>query len=147
MRLLHKAAAVNVMVLMVDSTDHVTGKTGLTLTITASKNGAAFASISPTVTERGDGWYSVALTAAHTDTEGDLALHITGSGADPSDVLMNVNVLEQMLRNKRVLDPATGIETIYDDAGTALFTRNVYEDATGTQTYRGQGADRVERYT
>lgn len=147
MRILHKNAAVNVMVLMVDSTDHVTGKTGLTLTITASKNGAAFASISPTVTERGDGWYSIALTASHTDTEGDLALHITGTGADPTDTLSNVNVLEQMLRNKRVLDPATGVETIYDDSGTALFTRNVYEDAGGTIPYRDQGADRVERYT
>lgn len=135
------------MVLMVSSVDHVTGKTGLTLTITSSKDGGAFASISPTVTERGDGWYSIALTAAHTDTEGDLALHITGTLADPSDVLMNVNVLEQMLRNKRVLNPATGIETIYDDSGTALFTRNVYEDAAGVIGYRGTGADRVERYT
>ena len=146
MRLLHKAAAVNVMVLMVDSTDHVTGKTGLTLTITASKNGAAFASITPTVTERGDGWYSIAITAAHTDTEGDLALHITGSGADPSDVLMNVNVLEQLLRNKRILDPATGIETIYDDGGTALFTRNVFEDAAGATPYAGGSVNRVERF-
>ena len=134
------------MVLMVDSTDHVTGKTGLTLTITASKNGAAFASITPTVTERGDGWYSIAITAAHTDTEGDLALHITGSGADPSDVLMNVNVLEQLLRNKRILDPATGIETIYDDGGTALFTRNVFEDAAGATPYAGGSVNRVERF-
>ena len=50
-------------VLMVDSADHVTGKTGLTLTITASKNAAAFASVSPTVTERGSGWYNIALTS------------------------------------------------------------------------------------
>lgn len=147
MRLLHKSAAANVMVFMTDSTDHVTGKTGLTLTCTLSKDGAAFASISPTVTERGDGWYNIALTAAMTDTEGDLALHITSSGADPTDTLSNVNVLEQMLRNKRVLDATTGIETIYDDSGSALFTRQVYENAGGTQTYRGQGADRVERYT
>lgn len=78
------------MVLMVDSTDHVTGKTGLTLTITASKNGAAFASITPAVTERGDGWYSLALTTSHTDTIGDLAIHVTGTGADPTDRLFEV---------------------------------------------------------
>lgn len=78
------------MVLMVDSADHITGKTGLTLTITASKDGAAFASISPTVTERGNGWYEVALTTSHTDTLGDLALHITGTSADPSDPLFQV---------------------------------------------------------
>lgn len=90
MRKVKQSTAKNVMVLMVDSTDHVTGKAGLTLTITASKNGGAFASISPTVTERGSGWYSLALTASHTDTLGDLALHITGAAADPADLVLLV---------------------------------------------------------
>ena len=90
MRNLDKDTAANVMVLMTDATDHVTGKAGLTLTITLSKDGGAFGAITPTVTERGSGWYAIALTAAHTDTLGDLALHITGSGADPSDVLLLV---------------------------------------------------------
>lgn len=90
MRKAKQSTAKNVMILMVDSTDHVTGKTGLTLTITASKDGAAFASISPTVTERGSGWYSIALTSSHTDTLGDLALHITGTAADPSDLVILV---------------------------------------------------------
>ena len=74
-------------VLMVDSADHVTGKTGLTLTITASKNAAAFASVSPTVTERGSGWYNIALTSALTDQIGPFMLHVTGTGADPTDTL------------------------------------------------------------
>lgn len=86
MRTIRQATAVNVMVFMTDSSDHVIGKTGLTVTITASKDGAAFASITPTVTERGSGWYNLALTASHTDTIGDLALHLTSIGADPSDV-------------------------------------------------------------
>ena len=60
------------------------------LTITASKDGGAFGSISPTVTERGSGWYSLALTASHTDTLGDLALHITASSADPADLVRQV---------------------------------------------------------
>ena len=90
MRKARQSIAKNVMVLMVDSTDHVTGKAGLTLTITASKDGGAFASISPTVTERGNGWYSLALTASHTDTLGDLALHITGAAADPADMVLLV---------------------------------------------------------
>jgi len=94
MREIDQSTAANVMVLMVDSTDHVTGKTGLTLTITASKDGGAFASISPTVTERGSGWYNVALTASHTDTIGDLALHITGTAADPSDFKVLVKTAE-----------------------------------------------------
>jgi len=90
MRKARQSTAKNVMVLMVDSADHITGKTGLTLTITASKDGAAFASISPTVTERGDGWYALALTASHTDTLGDLALHVTGAAADPADMVLLV---------------------------------------------------------
>lgn len=90
MRLLKQSAAANVMVFVTSSADHVAGLASATLTITASKDGAAFASISPTVTDRGNGWYNVALTASHTDTLGDLALHVTASGADPTDLLCRV---------------------------------------------------------
>ena len=90
MRKAKQSTGKNVMLLMVDSTDHITGKTGLTLTITASKDGAAFAGIAPTVTDRGNGWYNVALTASHTDTLGDLALHITVAAADPADMVILV---------------------------------------------------------
>lgn len=90
MSLLRQSTARDKMVFMTDSSDHITGKTGLTLTITASKNGAAFASISPTVTERGNGWYSIALTSSHTDTLGDIALHVTSTGADPADIVWQV---------------------------------------------------------
>ena len=90
MRLLKQSTGRNVMIFMTDSADHVSGKTGLTLTITASKDGAAFASISPTVTERSNGWYSAALTSSHTDTLGDLVLHVTATGADPTDLACQV---------------------------------------------------------
>jgi len=93
MRLLKQSTARDIVVFMTDSTDHVTGKTGLTLTITASKAGAAFASITPTVTELATGWYKLALTSSHTDTLGDLALHITATGADPTDTQMQVLAL------------------------------------------------------
>lgn len=82
---LKQSTAYHRMVFMVDSTDHVTGKASLSLTITSSQGGAAFGSISPTVTDRGSGWYDIALTTTHTNTLGDLCLHITGTGADPSD--------------------------------------------------------------
>lgn len=90
MRMLKQSTAANAMVFMTSSSDHVSGATGLTLAITASKDGGAFASISPSVTERGNGWYALALTTSHTDTLGDLALHITASGADPTDTLSRV---------------------------------------------------------
>lgn len=85
MRILKQSTAASVMAFMADSTDHITGKAGLTLTITASKNGGAFGSISPTVNDRGSGWYEIQLTTGHTDTLGDLAIHITSTGADPTD--------------------------------------------------------------
>lgn len=90
---LFKLTANNVMVYMVDATDHVTPETGLTLTLTLSKNGGAFAAITPTVTERGAGWYSVALTASHTDTVGELILSAASAGAET--YLKTMNVVEQ----------------------------------------------------
>lgn len=90
MRVCKQSTARTIAVFITQSADHVSGLTGATLTITASKNGAAFASITPTVTELANGWYSLALTTAHTDTLGDLALHITATSADPTDLLMQV---------------------------------------------------------
>jgi hypothetical protein len=90
MRVLKQSTARTVMVFMTDSVDHLTGKTGLTLTVTLSKNGAAFASISPNVTERGNGWYAIDLVSSNTDTLGDLAIRVTATGADPSDLLCQV---------------------------------------------------------
>lgn len=84
--MLKQSTARNLMVFLTDSTDHVSGLAGATLTITLSKNGAAFASISPTVTDRGNGWYNIALTSSHADTLGDLVLRATAAGADPIDL-------------------------------------------------------------
>lgn len=51
-----------------------------------------------------------------------------------------------ILRNKSVTDPASGVMTIYaDDGATPLLTAQLYENAGGTQPYRGQGAERRER--
>jgi len=91
--MLKQSTARNLMVFLTDSTDHVTGLTGATLTISLSKNGAAFGAITPVVTERGDGWYSLAMTTSHTDTLGDLVLHITAASADPIDLREQVFAL------------------------------------------------------
>ena len=51
-----------------------------------------------------------------------------------------------ILQNKQVTDPNTGIMTVYaPDGTTPIFTCQLYEDAGGSQTYRGQGAERRER--
>lgn len=90
MREIKQYTAQNVMVFMADSTDHVTGKTGLTLTVTISKNGGYFTNINPTVTERGYGWYNIALTSSDTDTIGDLIVRATATGADPAERVLSV---------------------------------------------------------
>lgn len=71
--------------LMVDSSDHLTGKTGLTPTVTISKNGAGFGAPSGAVSEVGNGWYALAGNATDRGTLGDLLIHATGTGADPVD--------------------------------------------------------------
>lgn len=89
---------VTITVLIVDSSDHVTGKTGLSagLTITASKAGTYSSTpITPTVAEldatNAKGMYSLVLTTTHTNTLGELLLHITATGADPADYWWQVS--------------------------------------------------------
>jgi hypothetical protein len=99
-RVVKVSTAYDLRVWMASSTDHIAAKTGLTLTITEAKSGTnSLSSISPTVTEIGNGWYNLALTTAHLDTVGDTALHITGSGADSLDIALVVrsNVLGDTL--------------------------------------------------
>jgi hypothetical protein len=66
--------------------------------------------------------------------------------ADASTLQARVELATKLLRNKTHTDPVTGIMTVYDDDGLSiLFTAQMYEDVGGTQTYRGQGAERRER--
>lgn len=75
---------------MTDSTDHVTGKTGLTVTVTLRKVGGSFASPSGAVSEIANGWYQVAGNATDSNTLGPLLLHATATGADPADTYYSV---------------------------------------------------------
>lgn len=76
--------------LMISATDHLTGLTGLTPTVQIKKNGGSFAAAAGAVTENAFGWYTVALTVVDTNTEGELAYHITATGADPTDFVDQV---------------------------------------------------------
>lgn len=71
--------------LMVQSSDHITGITGATVTVTLSKAGGSFAAAGGIVTEISSGWYKIALTTTDTNTLGDLAFHCTATSADPTD--------------------------------------------------------------
>jgi len=67
------------------ASDHISAATGKTLTVTISKNGAAFASPAGAVTEIGSGWYKIAGNATDTGTLGPLAIHVTEASIDPYD--------------------------------------------------------------
>jgi hypothetical protein len=50
--------------------------------------------------------------------------------------------------NKVVTDPATGIETVYDDNSTSVLKAGpAYEDVAGTMPFDGTGANRRDRMT
>jgi hypothetical protein len=73
--------------LMVDAADHVTAKTGLTVTCQVSIDGGAFANSTNSAAEIGSGWYKITLTAA--EMNGDtIALKFTAAGADARNVTM-----------------------------------------------------------
>lgn len=81
--------------LLVSSTDKTTAITGITPTVTLSKNGATFTSATGTIAEIGNGWYKLTPSAADVGTLGSLVLHATGTGADPADVEFEVIAINQ----------------------------------------------------
>lgn len=105
--------------LMVDSTDHITGKTGLSPTVTLSKAGGTFASPSGAVTEIANGWYKVAGNATDSNTLGPLILHATGTGADPTDRVYNVTA---RLMDDLAYPATTGRSLLVDAAGGVAIT-------------------------
>jgi hypothetical protein len=75
---------------MVLSSDHITGATGKSPTVTISKNGGAFAAPSGTVSEIGQGLYALAANALDANTLGPLLLHATAASCDPRDDTFDV---------------------------------------------------------
>jgi hypothetical protein len=71
--------------LLVKTSDHLTGLTGASPTVTISKDGGSFASPSGAVSEVANGWYKVAGNATDTSTLGALLLHATATSGDPCD--------------------------------------------------------------
>lgn len=73
------------MFMMIDSSDDISGKTGLTVTATRSLDGAAFAACANAVTEVSSGWYKIDLAAADLNAN-VVALRMTGSGANDTNL-------------------------------------------------------------
>lgn len=117
-RYLAQSTGESVCFLMIQSADHITGATGVTVTVTISKNGSVFATPGGVVTELSSGWYYIQLKTADTDTLGDLAFHCTGTGCDPTD-------FKCMVVRPALLDPITYITTLLADHGLNLVNEEV----------------------
>ncbi len=75
--------SVPIRFLMVLSSDHITGATGKTPTVTIAKNTGSFAAPAGAVSEVGNGFYQIAPNAADANTLGPLLVNATASGCDP----------------------------------------------------------------
>ena len=148
MREIVQNSAATVMMLLVDSTSHVTGMTGLALTdasVTISKVGSSFATRGAVTTipaERGNGWYEVSLGSDDTNFVGDLVIHLSASGCDPTDRLVAVVVADATVANVTATSVGaslTAMRTFYTDArapkldnltGSVALDSTVAKDAT-----------------
>ena len=84
------SATYPVLFFLVDSADHITGRTGAMPTITLSRNGGPFTQAAGSVTEVGNGWYVWAAHATDRNTLGELAVHVEAAGADPVDMTLEI---------------------------------------------------------
>lgn len=92
MELKQSTATQDLVFYMVATSDGYTPITGLSPTVTLSKNGGAFATPAGSVTEISGGFYKVAANATDSNTLGTLALKATGSGAIPVAMAYHVVV-------------------------------------------------------
>lgn len=107
---------------------------GHAATITATSSGSSAVDVWGYVLSNGK-------TADQTVTEIHSMLS-TLLGACPDKLTM----IEKLLRNKRITDPVAGTQTVFDNDGSTVLAQGLlFEDAAGTQAYRGQGAERAER--
>lgn len=118
--------------LMVDDADHITGKTGLTPTVTIRKEGGSFASPAGSVTEIANGWYQVAGNADDTDTLGSLLLHASATGADPVDDRYEVVAYDPLATSMGLnLAKGTNLTGLNDIAATAIVSGGAITTSSG----------------
>lgn len=111
---------------MADSTDHNTGKTGLSLTVTRRKAGGSFAAVGGSVAEIANGWYEWTPGSGDVDTLGFLLVHATATGADPADARVQVVAFDPydaaalgLSRIDAAVSAAKTLTSAYDPAKTA----------------------------
>jgi hypothetical protein len=138
MATLKQSTAYNRTFLMVQTSDHISGLTGATVTVKIGKNGAAGAAAGGAITEIDStnlpGWYKIALTTTDTNTLGDLTYHCTATSGDPTDFVDQVtaNILGDTL-------PANATQ-INGVSTSSVTTVNANQGTTQPLNFTGTGA-------
>ena len=144
--------AVNVnAILQVAAT--LTGTGSLTGSSTALAHLAATLTGTGALTAPGYATGAMAATISNAASGGELtanevaaAVWSTGTVHAPGTIGHAVNLVRQLLANKTITDPTTGVQTFYDDDDvTELLAGALWQDAAGTIEYAGAGAERRDR--
>lgn len=113
--------------MLVLTSDHITGATGKTPTVTILKNdGLGFVTPAGAVVEEGNGWYQVQPNAADASLLGPITLHATASACDPTDeefVVVNYNPTTTAVQ----ATPSTSTITVADLITASLRRMNVLQ--------------------
>lgn len=109
---LKQSTAITIPFFLPDSTGAaVTGKVTGDFTKRISKGSGAFAAQTVVITEMENGWYSAALTTAHTDTLGLISLTYIASGALQVNLQFRVSANLPDNLSTDFLDLTDGVET------------------------------------
>lgn len=103
--------------------DAVTGLTDGSFTKRLSKNGAAFGAMTVTISEMENGWYSIPLSASHSDTVGLLSVLFTNAGAKQVNLQFRIhaNLPDDLSTDIGTVDTVVdGIQTDLDNGTDGL---------------------------
>lgn len=129
----------DLFVQMVDGVDHLTPKTGLSLSVQLVKaGGTSYAAFAGSWSEVSDGTYRVRLAAADLDTLGQAMLKVTAGGAAAQYVPIQVvrfldeaHLAKAALVNGRRHSVATGVNEVLDDDGATVLRTLTPEESAG----------------
>lgn len=120
---LRKSTAETIKFVMVDSNGTEVTGLGSGFTISVNKPGSgSFVAGGGTKSELGSGWYQYVTTTGETDTEGELAFIVTGSGAVQQNLVYQVGALATWSSATRTLTQgAASIQAIVDGSDITVY--------------------------
>lgn len=124
---------------LVDESDFATPETGKTATVTISKNGASFASLtgSPSATEVGTGWYYIDVPADDIDGE-PFVMKATATGCAQADqqFMVSPKLARRMhgIMGGNVCTQTGAAVTVKDEDNSATLLTLTRTESAGTQT-------------